>query len=111
MGIVGRYIDRLTDEQRDRIIVAQDWCSKHFMDGDNRCLVGHAINVRGVNDVRNLDVETYTDKLFRRGVVFAPGRFDHLCARFGIARIVRACKARAARNNAITLTAPLVRHG
>ncbi|HST60365.1 MAG TPA: hypothetical protein VLK84_16780 [Longimicrobium sp.] len=43
MGLMGRYIDALPAEARDRLIQAQDWCvaSVRMPDGA-RCLVGHA---------------------------------------------------------------------
>lgn len=43
MGVVGRYIDALPAEARDRLIQAQDWCvSSVRMPDGARCLVGHA---------------------------------------------------------------------
>jgi len=43
MGLMGRYIDTLPVQARDRLIQAQDWCvaSVRMPDGA-RCLVGHA---------------------------------------------------------------------
>jgi hypothetical protein len=43
MGVLGRYIDLLPDEAKDRIIEAQDWCVADVI-GDRRarCLIGHA---------------------------------------------------------------------
>jgi hypothetical protein len=43
MGLMGRYIDALSAEARDRLIQAQDWCVAGVrMPGGARCLVGHA---------------------------------------------------------------------
>lgn len=43
MGWMGRYIDALPAEARDRVIQAQDWRVAAVQGGDDaRCLVGHA---------------------------------------------------------------------
>jgi hypothetical protein len=43
MGLMGRYIDALPAEARDRLIQAQDWCVATVRGPDGaRCLVGHA---------------------------------------------------------------------
>lgn len=43
MGILGAYLDGLSDGARDRVIEAQDWCIAAVTGaGDARCLVGHA---------------------------------------------------------------------
>lgn len=43
MGIMGRYIDQLSDAAKDRLIRAQDWCVAELVGPDGgRCLVGHA---------------------------------------------------------------------
>lgn len=43
MGLMGRYIDALSAEARDRLIQAQDWCVATVRGADGaRCLVGHA---------------------------------------------------------------------
>jgi hypothetical protein len=52
MGLMGRYIDALPAEARDRLIEAQDWCVASVRGPDGtRCLVGHA------EDWRELAVE------------------------------------------------------
>lgn len=107
MGIVGRYIDMLSDNQRDRVIEAKDW-TPAFVDDDDptcRCLVGHA--------------EDYDEKYhFPRDPMLLPDgtaarrtrntygnqeevfiRVPSLFIRFGKDRIVAACKARAAEGN------------
>lgn len=43
MGLMGRYIDGLPADARDRLIQAQDWCVASVRGPDGaRCLVGHA---------------------------------------------------------------------
>jgi hypothetical protein len=43
MGLMGRYIDGLPADARDRLIQAQDWCVASVREPDGaRCLVGHA---------------------------------------------------------------------
>lgn len=43
MGLMGRYIDGLPSDARDRLIQAQDWCVATVRGPDGaRCLVGHA---------------------------------------------------------------------
>ena len=90
--MVGRYIDALSDEQRDRIIEAREMIIGDYGDEDGDggpgCLVGTA---EGAEDQPVADALGY----FR--VEFA---FDDLADRFGKDRIVRLCKARAAKNNA-----------
>ena len=103
MGVVGRYIDALNDEQRDRVIEATSWSPPEdglFVDEDDhscRCLVGHAADwgrmqgswggtVQGPRDVINNGVEV-------------SNRFPDLQYRFGTDRIIAACKARAAKGN------------
>ena len=98
MGLVGKYIDALRDEQRDRIIEGEDFGDGwYYVNPDNtscRCLVGHAedwsidhwgVAVRGVWSPVSIGPCV---------------RFPSLADRFGIDRIVRMCKARAAKGNA-----------
>jgi hypothetical protein len=44
MGVLGRYIDSLSDAARDRVIEAQIWCAGDVLAsrGEGRCLLGHA---------------------------------------------------------------------
>lgn len=43
MGLMGRYIDALPLEARDRLIEAQQWCVAELLGpGGSRCLIGHA---------------------------------------------------------------------
>jgi hypothetical protein len=49
MGLLGRYIDTLPAEARDRLIQAQDWCVASVAQADGgRCLVGHAEDWRAL---------------------------------------------------------------
>jgi hypothetical protein len=101
MGLIGRYIDALPDEARDRVIEAQAGCSAVGIAGSARCLRGHA-----------------EDFYLAAGVVYEIGcpvdhadkwdaakAFDDAVRRFAIARVVRACKLRAGRPNRIALPA------
>lgn len=100
---VGKIIDAMTDVERDRLIEAQGWCAKVLMDKDgNRCMLGHAVG--SVNDVQ---IRAEAAGLCRRmGVYRAGDTFDELVARFGMDRIVRAIKLRAAKGNNVTLSEP-----
>jgi hypothetical protein len=98
--MIGKWIDGLTDEQRDRIIEGHEWTAGSMSGyGASRCLVGHAFDYRrngGFQDV----VAAQASGQHGIGVAF---RFDALVARFGLNRIVRACKMRAARRNVVVL--------
>jgi hypothetical protein len=49
MGLMGRYIDGLPVEARDRLIQAQEWCLASVVEPDgSRCLVGHAEDWRAL---------------------------------------------------------------
>lgn len=102
MGKMGRWIDGLTDEQKDRIVRGQRWRDQLVIDADGRkCLVGHAAgyqvkkraNGNGTAAFR-VGCEVYLPDTTPTG-----SRFDRLCGRFGLERIVRACKQRAAKGN------------
>ena len=97
--MVGLYIDRLSDEQRDRIIEAKEW-TWQFVEVGNpscRCLVGHAEDYEiftcddGYRGSRSRDPIRFTSDAFQR----VPRLFN----RFGQDRIVALCKARAAKGN------------
>ena len=102
---VGKYIDSLTDEGRDKII------SNPFTPNDGNCwdtcLVGithdNIWNVFG----RDYRPDPYSDLDQRKfqeleEVAF---RFPSLISRFGAYRVWRACKLRAARKNRVELPA------
>jgi len=102
MGMLGRYIDALPDEARDRIIEAQHWGMGTLVDAHgNRCLIGHAEDWRYAGSLlRN----RAGDAALQRWRVEDLGptshleigkRFDMLCHRFGQPRAVRLAKMRA----------------
>ena len=75
MGLMGRYIDELPADARDRLIQAQDWCvaSVRMTDGA-RCLVGHA------EDWESLAVdETAWRGWLDAGTAGAESELDLLC--------------------------------
>ena len=97
MGLLGRYLGALSDEQRDRIIEANAMITGNYLDDNGTgCLVGVA---EGADE--QPIAEGVGEKAFDLVVEFS---FDELCDRFGKDRIVAACKARAARGNAPTVT-------
>lgn len=103
MGLVGRYIDSLTDEQRDRIVEAEmfspelrHWWSRR--DGCG-CIVGTA---EAMWNHTMLD-ENFADYPVDEHSENAGIRVHHLAVRFGHDRVVRACKLRA---GAKVLTTP-----
>lgn len=106
MGAMGRYIEQLSAEGRDRLLVASDWGHGASMyprrrgyldpppgenyegeDGARWCLVDHGCGRAGA---------FAEPSGIRSG---APARFDRGCVRFGLARVVRAIKLRATRLN------------
>ena len=99
--MLGRYLDALSDEQRDRVIKAKDFLSSDtsYVEDCVGCLVGVAEMNLDVNADRPIHFQMTS------GDYDAPGyRFPRLCARFGKDRIVRLCKQRAAKGNAPTVT-------
>lgn len=102
MGMLGRYIDGLTEEQKDRVIEAQNWCSNVGLnEHGERCLVGHVHNF--LADV--LMVLAVFDEYWTVGPWF-----DALVSRYSKDHIVRAIKARAAKSHQISLSAPTQQH-
>ena len=101
--MVGLYLDALSDEQRDRVIEAEQFGNGMFF---NRAGVGCLV---GVAEREYFENNKFSNAAFCPPVAFAMSNlrgvgesFDRLCKRFGKARIVAACKARAARGNNIT---------
>ena len=100
--MLGLYLDALSDEQRDRIIEAKDlYAGLSFVvtyaNGDKcGCLVGVAEMNYDMSAEAPINDSMYGGK--------PCGRFPRLIERFGKTRIVAACKARAARGNAPTVT-------
>lgn len=98
MGAIGRYLDGLDDDARDRVIEGRDWTTSEseFVDPDGcRRLVGHAedwylrgaAQHSGVGTLRTLN---------RRGMpVYA--LYPDLVKKVGLDRAVALIKARAAR--------------
>jgi hypothetical protein len=109
MGKIARYIDALPDEARDRVIEAQGWCVTVGLDDDGRCLVGHTEDWREVGDgdiaINCVDVAKMPGG--SEGYECVGEDFDAACARFGLDRVVRACKLRAGRPNRVTLPDPV----
>lgn len=95
--MIGKWIDRLDAEQKDRIITGQGWCVHSIQLYEDRCLVGHAIG--GLPAWRNLGGDIGA----RLPLATVGRRFDGLCDRFGMDRIVRACKLRAAKSHRVVL--------
>ena len=98
MGQVGRYIDSRPDEGKDRIIEAREWSEEFWVNlrnRDCRCLVGHAEDMQ-----RNSDELQHSTRLlgYRVAAMFS---------RFGIPRISRIFKLRAAKNNVVAIPAEI----
>jgi len=104
MGMLGRYIDALPAEARDRIIEAQLWGMGALVDADgNRCLIGHAEDWRyGGSLFRNRAGDTRlqrwrVERFGSSSHLEIGQRFDMLCHRYGSAEAVRIAKRRAGR--------------
>ena len=99
MGVVARYIDALSDEQRDRIIEAGRFCDGfgRYFDPQSTDLCGCLVGV-AEHEAFATDSPLVEESEFRNGW-YPSDRFPVLCARFGKDRIVRLCKARAAKGN------------
>jgi len=109
MGRIGRFIDNLNDEKRDRIIEATNWVEPNsgmWVDLEEptcKCLVGHADNwTRDENDLQERGEVGITEDWSIVGAHYFPA----LCKRLGTEKAVTLCKARAAKNNCIDLTKP-----
>lgn len=90
MGVIGRYIDGLTDAQRDRVVREQHWNGAgDFVRTDgSRCLVGI------VEDMQVGDLIPLRYVAGHEGEMVWV-RFDALRHRFGLDRVVRCVKLRA----------------
>lgn len=104
MGKVANYIDGLSEVEKDRIVRAQKWRPGSYLHSDGtRCLVGHAADAKPhpkylvlstkANGLKAINAEVEHENMM------VELRFDYLVRRFGLQRIVRACKLRAARGN------------
>lgn len=103
MGLLGRYLDHLPDHARDRIIEAQGWGMGALVDSQaNRCVLGHAENwIYAGSLFRNRagdpELQRWRVRTFGPNSHLEIGRrFDTLCYRYGIERVVRWVKRRAA---------------
>ena len=74
MGAMGRYIDSLTEEERDRIIVGQSWVPFTVSNGSGAgCLLGHAhglVNLGGWS-AKSEDFYTSISKRIGQDLLFA----------------------------------------
>jgi len=102
MGMLGRYIDALPDQARDRIIEAQRWGMGALVDAHgNRCLIGHAEDWRYAgslfrNSAGDASLQRWrVENLGSTSHLEIGKRFDMLCHRFGQLRAVRLAKMRA----------------
>ena len=102
MGIVGRYIDALSDKQRDRVIEAQGWCWQFSNLAGCHCLVGHAEAYVGhaATDSAHDEAGELLRISYDQNGWLVYDKVPELFDRFGQDRIVRLCKARAAKGNA-----------
>lgn len=104
--MIGRYLDALAAADEwdalDRVIQAQNWKPHTLNDGENRCLVGHAANTgwrAGIGGVPDPNVGVLVLSLASLHRLLVPcNRFDRLCNRFGLPRVVRAIKQRAGKH-------------
>lgn len=95
---IGTWIDGLTDNQRDNIITATQWREGWYLYDDGaRCLVGHVADVEAT--AFSCDGMAIMDSSQAGATNAIEDRFDRLVDRFGLTRVVRAIKARAARRN------------
>lgn len=115
--MIGRYIDQLTDEERDRIITAQDWVPNMlaFADGDgNRCLCGHVERWSRFDATDHAAVRRRArfENRYRRGrrnalYTDVAVRAIDVCLRMGQDRFVRAVKMRAAKGTPLATAVPV----
>lgn len=96
MGRMGTFLDLLPDEARDRVIEGQFWITGEFVaPTGGRCLIGHAHDF-----VWDSGKQVALHRVALPPLPFQGQHFDRACHRFGMERVVRAIKARAARNHA-----------
>jgi len=113
MGMIGRWIDSLTDEQRDRIIEHPDptYDGEYWWDDkrDCGCLVGAALVAEEwVPGFFGLRIPARVADTRRKGEYEVGNRFFVATSRFTAPRMWRVVKARAARANRIELLRDLV---
>ena len=99
--MLGKWIDGLTDEQRDRIVMAQDWRPfAHLYSDGARCLVGHAKGCRIEDAAEWMDSFSFPGLRKANDAVAVnelgiENRFDNLTRRVGVGGAVRLVKVRA----------------
>jgi hypothetical protein len=118
MGLLGRYLDSLPDQARDRIIEAQDWGMGTLVDArGNRCLLGHAEDWLYAgslfrNRAGDLQLQRWRVQHFGPSSHLEIGRrFDLLCHRSGVPTAVRMIKLRAARGAPARAETPVMVRG
>lgn len=108
MGCMGRFIDGLSADQRDSIIQAQSWGWASMNDEEQYaamlgrlCLMDHACGVSSW-------MEWDTEKIMEQDSIRKPPAqaFDVACQRFGMQRVVRACKLRAGKPQPVLMASP-----
>lgn len=110
MGIIGRYLDSLTDEQRDRVIQHPDPThnGRAWHNGTCGCLVGEAEEAPdGFRDIIDWSpaAKAWYSRIVRIPYARAAGhRFPRLTNRVGAPEAWRIVKARAARRNTPSLS-------
>ncbi len=95
MGALGRWIDELTPEQKDKIIEAQGWGASLVPESDwpcNACLIDHVFEGHSRDYGAYKIPHHYLGVLRERSV---STQYEHLFKRFGERRVVRALKMRA----------------
>lgn len=131
MGLIGEYIDGLSEEARSRIVRAQNWMPGALdePDGSGRCLLGHAADVEAVEvetECALFDADLVTHSVRARDRRALPDgaadafeavhhdvgyRFDGLCERLGTEEAVRLVKRRAGWTPPEELTSEPVERG
>lgn len=122
--MIGRYIDSLPDYAIDRLITAQKWRrGEATPDGyGKRCLIGNVEDWQALSHPLSMGPPNYDTHLAiyrtpffkqigvnKNGIpryTSIPMQFDRLTNRFGLEKIVRLCKLRAGRRNAVPISPP-----
>lgn len=94
--MLGRIIDELPDEARDRLVRAQNWTYGEWTNAidNSRCFVMHVQDDEAIIDAFRQHHRVLPPCAVEDTVL----QFDKLCRRFGKDRIVRAIKKRAGAN-------------
>ena len=109
---MGRFIDELTDEQRDKLITATDFTNAAWWDTGCGCLCGTALGFESQLEGENWIAAER--RRLERGYMISDWsvkhpayRYPYAVHRFGKERIVRAIKARASTKLPTAFTAPV----